>query len=1279
MIREQSFSTLLANANFVLVAQEMCMSSGIVAGISAVIDKFSGRPTPEISTIDGNEAVAHVAYRLNEVIAIYPITPSSNMAEWCDQWASEDRPNLWGTVPSVVEMQSEAGAAGAAHGALQTGSLSTTFTASQGLLLMIPNMHKIAGELTPFVMHVAARALAAQGLSIFGDHSDVMSVRGTGFAFLSSASVQEAHDFALISQAASLDSRIPFLHFFDGFRTSHEVQKIELLPNEVLSAMIDGERILEHRQRALSPDHPVLRGTAQNPDVYFQGRETVNKFYEALPGIVQKAMDEFALRTGRQYKVYEYYGAPDTERLVILMGSGAEAVKETVDYLTAQGEKIGMVNVRLYRPFDAKLFVESLPVSVKNIAVLDRCKEPGSSGEPLYLDVIAALQEEYEGNLPRVVGGRYGLSSKEFTPAMIKAVFDELSKAKPKNHFTIGINDDVTFTSLDFDANFSTEPDSVVRAMFYGLGADGTVGANKNSIKIIGEETDNYAQGYFVYDSKKSGAITISHLRFGPEPIRSSYLISRANFVACHQPVFVGRYDMLSSLVPGGTFLLNTPYSPEEIWQILPASMKQQIVEKNLKFYVIDATKVAMDSGMGRRINTVMQVCFFALAGVLPRDEAIEQIKKSINKTYGRKGEDIVAKNIAAVDNSLENLFEVPVEQLASRNGHANGNRKPISLEAVQLPGTTGTGTPAAERLTERLTTGVVQPGFEGGQSVEEPIISEKAPAFVREVLGTIIAGKGDELPVSQMPIDGTFPTATAQWEKRNLALEIPVWDEKLCIQCGKCAFVCPHSVIRIKAYDENHLEGAPETFKAVDAKDREWKGLKYTIQVAPEDCTGCSLCVEVCPAKDKAQPKHKAINMEPQPPLREAERDNWNFFLDLPEFDRRLIKLNTIRQQQIQQPLFEFSGACSGCGETPYVKLLSQLFGDRSVVANATGCSSIYGGNLPTTPWAKDSGGRGPAWSNSLFEDNAEFGLGFRISLDKQMEYAAELLQKLAPQVGEELANEILNADQKDEAGIYEQRERIEALKQKLQGIKSDEAQQLLGIVDVLVKKSVWIVGGDGWAYDIGYGGLDHVIATGRNVNILVLDTEVYSNTGGQASKATPRGAVAKFASGGKPAGKKDLGLMAMNYGNVYVASVAMGAKDEHTLRVFLEAEAFEGPSIIIAYSHCIAHGIDMEFGLQHQKAAVDSGSWMLYRYNPDRAEAGENPLQLDSKAPSIQVEKYLYGQNRFKMLVKSKPEQAKQLLAEAQKDVNERWKTYEYLAARPWAKAEEAEASAQ
>jgi pyruvate-ferredoxin/flavodoxin oxidoreductase len=1178
----------------------------------------------KFKTMDANEAVAHVAYRLNEVIAIYPITPSSPMGEWADQWASENVPNIWGTIPHVAEMQSEGGAAGTIHGALQTGALATTFTASQGLLLMIPNMNKIAGELTPATFHVTARTLATHALSIFGDHSDVMFCRATGWAMLCSNSVQETMDLALIAHAASLESRIPFLHFFDGFRTSHEVNKIEMLAEDDMRALINMDRALEHRQRALSPDHPVLRGTAQNPDVFFQIRETANAFYDSCPDKVQAVMDKFAELIGRKYKLFDYVGAPDAERVVVLMGSGAEAAEEAVEALNARGEKVGLVKVRLYRPFSVKAFCESLPATARSIAVLDRTKEAGAAGEPLYLDIVNAIQEGRRrgyGSLktsPTVIGGRYGLSSKEFTPAMVKAVYDNLAQASPKEHFTIGIQDDLNHTSLDYDPEFSTEPDSVVRALFYGLGADGTVGANKNSIKIIGENTDNYAQGYFVYDSKKSGAMTVSHLRFGPKPIHSTYLVSKANFVACHQWIFLERYDMLTALVPGGTFLLNSPYSKNEVWDHLPRVVQHELIVKKAKLFVIDAYEVARSTGMGSRMNTILQVCFFAISAVLPGDEAIEAIRKSIRDTYGRKGEEIVQKNMKAVDETLSHLFEVKIPDAIT--------------STIEMP----------------------------------PAFSKEAPAFERDVLAVIYEGRGDALPVSAFPCDGTFPTGTAKWEKRNLALEIPVWDTKTCIQCGKCAMVCPHAVIRIKVYDSRELEGAPATFRSTDARDKEWAEMKYSIQVAPEDCTGCGICVDICPAKNKAETRMKALNMEPQPPLRVPERDNWNFFLKIPELERRKIKTTTIRQQQVQEPLFEFSGACSGCGETPYLKLLSQLFGDRALIANATGCSSIYGGNLPTTPWAKNADGRGPAWCNSLFEDNAEFGLGFRLSIDKQTEFARELVLRFGSQIGDELAAALLSATQKDEADIYEQRQRVSLLKERLQSINTPEAKQLLAIADLLVKKSVWIVGGDGWAYDIGYGGLDHVIASGKNVNLLVLDTEVYSNTGGQASKSTPRAAVAKFAAGGKPGPKKDLGLIAMSYGTVYVASVAMGAKDEHTLKAFLEAEAYNGPSLIIAYAHCIAHGINMTTGMSDQKAAVDSGQWLLYRYNPERGLAGENPLTLDSRTPTRKVQDFMLMETRFKMLTKSKPDDAKKLWQEAQHDVEARFRLYEYLAQR-------------
>ncbi len=1195
------------------------------------------------ATIDGNEAVARVAYKLNEVIAIYPITPSSAMGEWADAWSAENRPNLWGTIPSVVQMQSEGGAAGAVHGALQTGSLSTTFTASQGLLLMIPNFYKIAGELTSAVVHVAARSLATHALSIFGDHSDVMAARATGFALLCSASVQESQDFALIAHAATLEARVSFMHFFDGFRTSHEVQKVKLLSDDDLRSLIHDNLILAHRSRALTPDRPVLRGTAQNPDVYFQGREGANLYYNACPEIVQRIMDEFGERTGRHYKIYEYYGANDADRVIVLMGSGCETVHETVDYLNARGEKLGVVKVRLYRPFDVQRFVAVLPTSVKAIAVLDRIKEAGSAGEPLYLDVVTALYEGWgareqgsrgageklglDSPLPKIIGGRYGLSSKEFTPAMVKGIFDNLAQAKPKNHFTIGINDDVSHTSLSFDPNFSTESDNVVRAMFYGLGADGTVGANKNSIKIIGEETDNYAQGYFVFDSKKSGSMTVSHLRFGKEPIRSTYLIDQANFIGCHHWGFLERIDILKAAIPGATLLLNSPYDADTVWEYLPLKVQQQIIDKHLKLYVINASEVARESGMGGRINTIMQVCFFALAGVLPQQEAIAKIKQAIDKTYGKKGAEVVRMNLQAVDNTLDNLHKVDIPQTI-QNPHF-----PLS-------------------------------------TTHSPLNS--APEFVREVLGKIMIWEGDDLPVSTLPVDGTFPVGTAKWEKRNVAEEIPVWEPDVCIQCGKCVMVCPHSAIRAKAYQADELVNAPATFKSTSAKDKDFANQKFTIQVAPEDCTGCTICVNICPAKNKSEPSLKAINMAQQLPLQEQERKNWDFFLSLPNPDRRSLKLNQIRQQQLQEPLFEFSGACAGCGETPYLKLLTQLFGDRAVIANATGCSSIYGGNLPTTPWTTNAEGRGPAWSNNLFEDNAEFGYGFRLSLDKQAEFAAELLQELGSEIDENLVYSILKAEQKSEADIWEQRERIELLQQRLDEIVTfdpnfkSKIQNLKSLANYLVRKSVWIVGGDGWAYDIDFGGIDHVIASGRNVNILVMDTEVYSNTGGQSSKATPRAAVAKYAASGKPAPKKDLGMIAMTYGNVYVASVALGARDEHTLKAFLEAEAYDGPSLIIAYSHCIAHGINMTTGMNHQKTLVESGRWLLYRHNPELLNQGKNPLQLDMRSPKQSVEDSMYQENRFKMLTKSKPDVAKHLLEQAQAEVDARWQMYQYLAKR-------------
>jgi len=1172
--------------------------------------------------LDGNEAAASIAYRLSEVIAIYPITPSSPMGELSDHWSEEGRRNILGTVPQVIEMQSEGGAAGTLHGAIQAGALGTTFTASQGLLLMIPNMYKIAGELTPCVIHVAARTVATHALSIFGDHSDVMAARATGFAMLSSASVQEAHDLALIAHAASLESRIPFLHFFDGFRTSHELNKIDPLSDDDLRASIDPKYICQHRERALTPDRPMLRGTAQNPDVYFQAREASNPFYRACPTLVQDVMDRFAQRTHRAYHLFDYVGDPRAERVIVLMGSGAGATEETVERLLAAGEKIGLLKVRLFRPFDAIGFAAALPRTTRAIAVLDRTKEAGSVGEPLYQDVVTALNEAWtahslDGRWPRVIGGRYGLSSKEFTPAMVKAVFDELRASAPKNHFTVGIHDDVTHTSLAFDPAFSTENPNTVRALFYGLGSDGTVGANKNSIAIIGDNTPAYAQGYFVYDSKKSGSVTISHLRFGPEPIRSTYLISRANFIGCHQFAFLERIEVLAAADRGATFLLNAPYAANEVWDHLPRKVQYQIIDQQLRFYLIDAYQVARRTGMGGRINTIMQTCFFAVSGVLPRDAAIAAIKSAIQETYGKRGDAIVQKNFAAVDATLANLHEVAVPATATSS---------IDILA--------------------------------------PVPSH-APAFVRDVLGALIAGNGDAVPTSALPPDGTFPTATARWEKRNIAQEIPVWDSDLCIQCGKCVLVCPHATIRAKVYEPSHLESAPAEFKSAPPRWRGLEALRYTLQVAPEDCTGCRLCVEVCPAKSKSEVRHKAINMAPQPPIRDVEARNWDFFLALPDFNRDTLVHSQVKDAQLLEPLFEFSGACAGCGETPYLKLLTQLFGDRLLIANATGCSSIYGGNLPTTPYTANGEGRGPAWSNSLFEDNAEFGLGMRLALDKRNDYARELVRRLSSQLDGRLVAEILEADQSSAAGILVQRQRIAELKRIVAGLATHDARDLMALADSLVRKSVWLVGGDGWAYDIGAGGLDHVLGSGININVLVLDTEVYSNTGGQMSKATPRAAVAKFASGGKHSGKKDLAMEAISYGSVYVAQVAMGGNDAHTVRALLEAEAHDGPSLILAYSHCIAHGYDMALGMNQQKSAVLSGHWPLIRYNPALRKEGKNPFQLDSKAPSIPLRQYAYQEARYTMLARSDPQAARELLHAAQEDVTRRWRVYANRAA--------------
>jgi pyruvate-ferredoxin/flavodoxin oxidoreductase len=1172
--------------------------------------------------LDGNEAAASVAYRLSEVVAIYPITPSSPMAEWADQWRSEGKKNIWGALPIVEELQSEGGAAGALHGALQAGAFATTFTASQGLLLMIPNMYKIAGELTPATMHVTARTLATHALSIFGDHSDVMACRSTGWAMLASNSVQEVADMALVAQIATLESRIPFIHFFDGFRTSHEVGKILPIEDETIRALLDDKYIIQFRQSALSPDRPIIRGTAQNPDVFFQAREACTPIHAAVPGIVQAVMNRFAAVTGRQYHLFDYVGAPDAERVIVIMGSGAEAAEEALDALNNKGEKLGLLKVRLYRPLDANAFLAALPATVKSIAVLDRCKEPGAAGEPLYQDLVTILSENSATlpfSKPIVIGGRYGLSSKEFTPAMVKGIYEELAKPTPKNHFTIGIDDDISHTSLTYDPAFSTEDPKTVRALFYGLGSDGTVGANKNSIKIIGTETPNFAQGYFVYDSKKSGSMTTSHLRFGPKPIHSTYLITRASFIACHNFSFLEKMNVLEAAIPGAVFLLNSPWSAAEVWGKLPKTMQQEMIAKEIQFYVIDGYKVAREAGMGTRINTIMQTCFFAISGVLPREEAIEQIKKAIKKTYGKRGEAVVQKNFAAVDHALAHLEKVELPSAANSNFDIVG------------------------------------------------VISGNAPKFVHDVLGKIAAGQGDSLPVSAIPAGGAFPTGTTQWEKRNIAQFIPVWDKDLCIQCGKCVMVCPHAVIRSKVYSAELGDKSPATFQWAKPK---WKGMeqdRYTLQVAPEDCTGCAVCVEVCPVKSKSDASHKAINMAPQAPLREPERDNWDFFLSLPEVDRSKLSHGQVKDLQLLQPLFEFSGACAGCGETPYIKLLTQLFGDRLYIANATGCSSIYGGNLPTTPYSSNAQGRGPTWANSLFEDNAEFGFGMRTALDQQKDFAETLVTRLASTIGPDFAASLLHAPQKTEAEMNAQRERVEDLKKQLLSIDSSDARNLLAIADNLVRKSVWILGGDGWAFDIGFGGLDHVLGSGKNVNILVLDTEVYSNTGGQASKATPRGAVAKFAASGKTSSRKDLAMEAVSYGYVYVAQVAMGGNDTHVIKAFQEAEAHDGPSIIIAYSSCIAHGYDLVHGLEQQKLAVQSGYWPLMRYNPALRAEGKNPFQLDSKAPSIRLKDYAYREARYTMLARGNPEHAALLLKEAQDDVERQWRVYSARAAMP------------
>jgi len=1180
-------------------------------------------------TIEGNQAAAYIAHLTNEVIAIYPITPSSDMGEFSDEWSSKGVKNLWGSVPDVVEMQSEGGAVAAVHGALQGGSLSTTFTASQGLLLMIPTMYKVAGELTPTVFHVSARALAAQGLSIFGDHSDVMSIRQTGFAMLSSNSVQEVMDFALISQVATLESRVPFVHFFDGFRVSHEVNKVDQLSKEVVRAMIDEELVSAHRSRALNPDAPVIRGTSQNPDVYFQGRETVNPYYNAVPAIVQGAMDRLAKHTGRQYKLFEYIGAEDAERIIIAMGSGNEAIEETVETLTRQGEKVGVVKVRLFRPFAPEFLLQAIPATAKKIAVLDRCKEPGSDGEPLYKDVLTAVAQAFTNGdlaeMPRVTGGRYGLASKEFTPGMIKGIYDELNKDVPKNSFTVGIIDDLTHSHLEWDPTFTADSaEGVTSAMFFGLGADGTVGANKNSIKIIGEETDNYGQGYFQYDSKKAGAVTVSHLRFGPKPIRSPYLVgnNQATFIGCHQPIFVERFDMLNKAAPGATFLLNSHFGTDEVWNSLPRKMQEQMIEKKIEFYVVDAYTIANATGMGRRINTIMQTCFFAISGILPRDEAIAKIKEAAEKTYGKKGKKVLETNFAAIDGTLAGLSKVEIPSEATST-------------------------------------------FE-----MRPPVTDNAPQFVKEVTAEIIANRGDLLPVSKIPADGTWPLGTAAYEKRELALELPKWEEDLCTHCGKCPMVCPHAAIRSKVFPEELTKNAPATFKHVPVKGKDFApNTHITYQIAPDDCTGCTLCVDICPVTDKNDPTRKALNMVTDREYHLQERPNWDFFLELPEADRTQINAKTLKGSQIMEPLFEFSGACLGCGETPYIKLATQLFGDRMVISNATGCSSIYGGNLPSTPYTTNKEGRGPAWCNSLFEDNAEFGLGYRLSYDMQTKQALELLNTLRDKIGGELVDELTNADQTEEAGIFQQRERVEVLRKRLADIPDLEARSLEAVSSHLTQKSVWIIGGDGWAYDIGYGGLDHVLASGRNVNILVLDTETYSNTGGQNSKATPKGAVAKFAAGGKPDKKKDLALMAMNYENVYVAQVSYGAKgkDIQTLRAFQEAESYNGVSLIIAYSPCIAQGINLlTSNHDSQTLAMETGHTQLFRYDPRKAAAGENPLKLDSKPPSRPLREFTETEGRFAMLERIDPDAAIRYGEEAQKEVNKKFELYSYMAAQ-------------
>jgi pyruvate-ferredoxin/flavodoxin oxidoreductase len=1180
---------------------------------------MSDQKKPKQVTVDGGNAVAHIAYRVSDICSIYPITPSSDMSELSDLWATQGIKNIWGQVPQVIEMQSEGGAAGTAHGALQTGALTTTFTASQGLLLMLPNMYKIAGELTSTVFHVAARSIAAQALSIFGDHQDVMAARMTGFAMLASNSVQEAHDAALICHAATLKARVPFINFFDGFRTSHEINKISLITDQQIRTMIDEEMVFAHRRRALNPDNPFIRGTAQNPDVYFQGRESSNSFYNAVPGIIQETMDQLAGLTGRQYHLFDYHGAADAEEVVIMMGSGAQTVEETIDRLNADGRKLGLVIVRLFRPFSMKHLLAALPESCKRIAVLDRTKEPGSAGEPLYQDIITALAEGMaEGMIdamPRVIGGRYGLSSKEFTPAMVRAVFDNLASDKPKNHFTVGINDDVTFTSLEVKPGFEIEPDNVTRAMFFGLGSDGTVSANKNSIKIIGESTDLYCQGYFVYDSKKAGSQTTSHLRFGPDPIKAPYLITSANFIACHKSNFIDQVEMLHNAADRAVFLLNSPVGPDKVWDELPEVVQQTIIDKQIAFYVIDATTVAREAGMGRRINTIMQTCFFALSGVLPRDEAIDKIKKAIEKTYMRKGAEIVQLNFKAVDASLDHLHQ------------------------VKVPGKTST------------------------HKGMKPAVSDLAPAFVKEVTAPMLIGRGDSLPVSMIPVDGTYPSSTARWEKRNIADFIPKWEPEVCIQCGNCSFVCPHAVIRARFYHEDTLQNAPATFESAPVTARGFPESRYTLQIYAEDCTGCGLCVEACPAYDLKDASRKAINMEVKGSIAVAQQ-NIKFFDSIPVNSRSTVNFASVRGAQFLEPLFEFSGACAGCGETPYVRLLTQLFGPRLLVANATGCSSIYGGNLPATPWSTNKEGRGPAWSNSLFEDNAEFGLGMRVSADQQMAMAKLLLSDMSDHFEQSFIDSLLGTDQQIGTEMHEQRMRVHELKRRLQEIDDPRARSLLTVADHLVRRSVWLVGGDGWAYDIGSSGLDHALASGRNINVLVLDTEVYSNTGGQASKSTPIAATAKFAAAGKAVTKKDLALQAISYGNVYVARVAFGANPQQTLQAMREAEAYPGPSIILAYSPCIAHGIDLRNGLSQQVKAVDSGYWPLIRYNPALRKAGRKPFILDSTRPSIRLEEFAYNEQRYKLLQKNNPVEAARLMKLAQESLDLRWQTYEHMA---------------